>query len=88
MLKVSANLTKIVLGAALIAGTPALALADCAEDIAKVETALGNADRQYEESQIETMSQLVTQAKQQHEAGNEEQCQETINQAMSLGEVQ
>ncbi|MXN66933.1 hypothetical protein GR183_18625 [Stappia sp. GBMRC 2046] len=88
MVQVSANLTKIILGAVLIVGTPALALADCAEDIDKVERALGNpGDNDLDETTMEQMRALMAQANEQREAGNEAQCQEIINQAKEIGDV-
>ncbi|NRG16091.1 hypothetical protein HPQ64_00125 [Rhizobiales bacterium] len=88
MLKFLANWAKIVLGSALILGTPALALADCAEDIDKVERALGNpGDNDLDETTMEQMRALMAQANEQREAGNEAQCQEIINQAKEIGGV-
>ncbi|NRG19126.1 hypothetical protein HPQ64_15650 [Rhizobiales bacterium] len=74
---------------AFIIAAPVFALADCAEDIDKVERALGQAgDSGIDETTADTMRQLLDQANEQRRDGNEEQCQELINQAKQMGNVE
>lgn len=74
---------------AIMIAAPVFALADCEEDIDKVERALGQAgDYGIDVTTADTMRQLLDRANEQRRAGNEEQCQELINQAKQMGNVE
>ncbi|PVB59552.1 hypothetical protein DCO57_21745 [Labrenzia sp. 011] len=74
---------------ALALGWPTLALADCAADIDKVENAIDNSVRsQIDMTVAEKMRVLLDEATKEHRAGNEAKCQDLINQAKYMGNVE
>lgn len=69
--------------------TPTMSFADCQADIDKVEEALGrSSDNGIDQTTADTMRQLLDQADEQQEKGDEAKCQELINQAKAMGNVE
>ncbi|WP_156510596.1 hypothetical protein [Labrenzia sp. OB1] len=78
-----------VLAMVLAFGVPATALADCASDIDKVENAIDNTERSgIDVTVAEKMRVLLDEATKEHRAGNEAKCQDLINQAKYMGNVE
>jgi len=74
-----------ILGSAV----PGVALADCKADISKVEYAIVHANRSgIDEFTVEKMRVLLDDANKERKAGNEAKCQELINQAKYIGNVE
>lgn len=74
-------------GCILIAGGSALA--DCQADIDKVERAIDNPERSnLDMGTEEQMRQILQNAVKEHRAGNEAKCQDLINQAKYIGNVE
>jgi hypothetical protein len=72
----------------VLAGTSA-ALADCKADIDKVEYAADNHEREGIDITIaEQMRALLEEAYKEHRAGNEAKCQELIDKAKYIGDVE
>lgn len=70
-------------------GVPTVALADCAADIDKVENAIDNTERSgIDVTVAEKMRVLLDEATKEHRAGNEAKCQDLINQAKYMGDVE
>ena len=68
--------------------SPFIALADCSTDIDKVENAIVNAQQQgIAETTAEQMRELLDNANAEREKGDEAKCQELINQAKYIGNV-
>ena len=85
----SKNLVVAFACSAFMIAAPAIALADCAEDIDKVERALGTpGDYGIDVTTAETMPALLQQANEKRQAGSETECQELINQAKQMGNVE
>ncbi|MXN64222.1 hypothetical protein GR183_04850 [Stappia sp. GBMRC 2046] len=84
------NLLTIMLTcSAFMIAAPAIALADCAEDIDKVERALGTpGDYGIDVTTAESMRVLLDQANEKRRDGDEAACQELINQAKQMGNVE
>jgi|GEM_PF-2911787 len=78
----------------VLASTPFLAgasaaLADCNADIDKVEYAVDNHEREGIDITIaEQMRALLEEAYKEHRAGNEAKCQELIDKAKYIGDVE
>lgn len=72
-----------------IAFWPAAARADCKADISKVEYAIDHAKRVgIEVTTAERMRALLQDANKERKAGNEQKCQELINEAKNMGNVE
>ncbi|MBA5776156.1 hypothetical protein H2509_03355 [Stappia sp. F7233] len=70
-------------------GVPAIAYADCSEDIDKVEKAVEQASESgMDQSTADSVRQLLDRAVEQRSAGDEAQCQELINQAKAMANVE
>ena len=68
---------------------PAHARADCKADISKVEYAIDHAKRVgIEVTTAERMRALLQDANKERKAGNEQKCQELINEAKNMGNVE
>ncbi|MET1410928.1 hypothetical protein ABVF61_01605 [Roseibium sp. HPY-6] len=68
---------------------PATASADCKADISKVEYAIDHAKRVgIEVTTAERMRALLQDANKERKAGNEQKCQELINEAKNMGNVE
>ncbi|MHA7777216.1 hypothetical protein [Roseibium sp. M-1] len=68
--------------------SPLVALADCSADIDKVENAIVNAQEQgIAETTAEQMRELLENANAERKKGDEAKCQEIINQAKYIGNV-
>ncbi|GAB2183062.1 hypothetical protein [Roseibium sp. LAB1] len=65
------------------------ALADCQADIDKVENAVTHSERDgIDITVVEKMRALLDEANKERHAGNEAKCQELINQAKYIGDVE
>lgn len=65
------------------------AMADCAADISKVEYAIDHAKRTgIDITDAERMRALLEDANKERKAGNEKKCQELINEAKRMGNVE
>jgi hypothetical protein len=72
----------------MLTGTTA-ALADCQADIDKVEDAVVHAERDGIDITVaEKMRALLEEANKERRTGNEAKCQELINQAKYIGDVE
>lgn len=72
----------------LLTGTAA-AFADCQADIDKVENAVVHSEREGIDITVaEKMRALLEEANKERRAGNEAKCQELINQAKYIGDVE
>ncbi len=79
----------ITVCATFVIATPTLSYADCTSDIDKVEEALGRpSENGIDTTTADTMRQLLDQADEQRKAGDEAKCQELINQAKAMGNVE
>jgi len=88
MFRTSKSLLSAAAFAALLVAAPAIAQADCNEDIDKVEAAVAGADRlDLDSGTVDQMRQLLDQANEALKGGDEAKCQELIDQAKSLGGV-
>ncbi|WP_346915574.1 hypothetical protein [uncultured Roseibium sp.] len=80
---------KLLLAAAVVVATPAIAFADCSADIDKVEATLGRADSNGIDFETgNQMRALLEKAYKAHKEGDEAACQELIDQAKSMGGVE
>jgi len=83
------RLTNILMAAVFVTATPAMAFADCNQDIDKVEAALTRADdRGIDFETANQMRALLEKAYEEHRKGNEAACQELIDQAKSMGAIE
>jgi hypothetical protein len=74
--------------AAFSIASPLYAQADCASDIDKVENAIVNAEQLgIAETTAEQMRELLENANSERKKGDEAKCQEIINQAKYIGNV-
>lgn len=65
------------------------AMADCSADISKVEYAIDHAKRTgIDITDAERMRALLEDANKERKAGNEKKCQELINEAKRMGNVE
>ena len=64
------------------------AVADCQADIDKVENAVVHSEREGIDITVEKMRALLEEANKERRAGNEAKCQELINQAKYIGDVE
>ena len=72
----------LVIAAALVTlGMPAFAL-DCTEDLPKLEAAI--AESTADAAKVEEAKSLLTEAKNNHAAGNHENCAENLAAAMAV----
>ncbi|MES0810552.1 hypothetical protein ABLO27_13810 [Roseibium sp. SCPC15] len=80
---------EVFLATAFVLVAPANALADCAADISKVEFAIDHVNRSgIDTVTAEKMRALLEDANKERKAGNEAKCQELINQAKYMGNVE
>ena len=72
-----------------MAGLTQNAMATCAADISKVEYAIDHAKRTgIDITDAERMRALLEDANKERKAGNEKKCQELINEAKRMGNVE
>nr|MEC9422270.1 hypothetical protein [Pseudomonadota bacterium] len=78
-----------LLAAGLMLAATTGALADCQADIDKVENAVTHSEREGIDITVaEKMRALLQEANKERHAGNEAKCQELINQAKYIGDVE
>lgn len=78
-----------LLAAATLACATGSAFADCQADIDKVERAVTNPGRAgIDETVVMQMRELLDDAVKEHRAGNESKCQELIDKAKFMGNVE
>lgn len=83
------NASKVLAAAAFVLTAGGSALADCQADIDKVERAIDHPERSdLDMGTEEQMRQILQTAVKEHRAGNEAKCQELINQAKYIGNVE
>ncbi|MCV0425434.1 MAG: hypothetical protein K5905_08165 [Roseibium sp.] len=89
MTRLTGSISKMLLVSAFVVAVPAMAAADCAADISKVEYAIDHTERSgIDTITAEKMRALLEDANQERKAGNEAKCQELINQAKYIGNVE
>lgn len=82
------SVSKAVLVIGVLMAAPVSALADCSSDIDKVEEAVFKAkENDIAETTAEQMRVLLDNANEEKKKGEEAKCQELINQAKQIGNV-
>ncbi|WP_421983484.1 hypothetical protein [Roseibium sp.] len=86
---ISARTALYACSALFLAGLTQNAMATCAADISKVEYAIDHAKRTgIDITDAERMRALLEDANKERKAGNEKKCQELIDQAKRMGNVE
>ena len=89
MARQTGSISKMLLATAVLIVAPSFALADCAADISKVEYAIDHTERSgIDTITAEKMRAFLEDANQERKSGNEAKCQELINQAKYIGNVE
>jgi uncharacterized membrane protein (DUF106 family) len=89
MTKHLSSVSKVIMVMGVLIAAPMSALADCSTDIDKVEAAVFKAQENgIAETTAEQMRALLDEANEEKKKGDEAKCQELINQAMQMGDIE
>ncbi|TYC63114.1 hypothetical protein FMN63_29105 [Stappia sp. BW2] len=89
MTKHLSSVSKVIMVMGVLMAAPMSALADCSTDIDKVEAAVFKAQENgIAETTAEQMRALLDEANEEKKKGDEAKCQELINQAMQMGDIE